>query len=60
MASALQQAVDKDSVELVRKLLDFVKDTENRSAGPSDVPSEQQTSQVRIDSIDVPLMMATQ
>ncbi|PFX26520.1 Short transient receptor potential channel 6 [Stylophora pistillata] len=59
VASALQQAVDKDSVELVRKLLDFVKDTENRSAGPSNVPSEQQTSQVRFDSIDVPLMMAT-
>ena len=58
VGNALLQAVAKDSIEWVRALLDFVKDSENRPASPSIVSSEQQTSRVKYNRFVSPLMLA--
>ena len=58
VGNALLQAVAKDSVEWVRALLAFVKDSESRPASPSNVSSEQLTSQVRYSRFVSPLMLA--
>lgn len=58
VGTALLQAVAKESVEWVKALLDFVKETEIQGASPSRVSSSRQKSEARYSKFISPLMLA--
>lgn len=59
VGTALLQAVANESVDWVKALLEFVKDTETQGASPSNVSLSRQTSKAQYRKLISPLMLAS-